>query len=208
MLGADAQGREHRQGLRRRDDRRDRQAHVATDQRDPAPPAVPEAGVGVARAQVPRRPHRLPREHQGRAAQLLARTTCSPTSRTRPRCRSAASTASSTRPSTARSAASPYGMIVSNYDFGPGPQDIALLAEVRGGRGDGARAVPRQRRPAVLRLKRLPEPAEPQGPQVALRGPAVHQVAVRSARPRTRATSACAAALPAPPAVRRRRRSR
>ena len=68
---AEARGREGRQGLRRRAHRRDRRQALAPDRRDPPQPDVPEARVGVARPQVRRRPHRLPREHQGRAPQLL-----------------------------------------------------------------------------------------------------------------------------------------
>ena len=97
-----AREREGRQGLRRRAHRRDRRPDdLAPDQRDPPPPRLPEARVRVARPQVRRRPDGLPREHPGRAAQLLARRSSSPTSRTRPRCPRAASTRSSTRPSTA-----------------------------------------------------------------------------------------------------------
>ena len=45
----------------------------------------------------------------------------------------------------------PYGAIFSNYEFGPGPQDIAAPPEVRGRRDHGARALLRRGRPAVLR---------------------------------------------------------
>ena len=38
----------------------------------------------------------------------------------------------------------PYGAIFSNYEFGPGPQDIQLLQNCAAGRRDGARAVLRR----------------------------------------------------------------
>ena len=64
-------GREGPGRPRRRDDRRDRPEARRADRRDPPPRRLPEARVRLARAEVPRRPDRFPREHQGRAAQRL-----------------------------------------------------------------------------------------------------------------------------------------
>ena len=97
----------------------------------------------------------------------------------------------------------PYGAIIANYEFGPGPQDIAAAAEVRARVATMAHApFLAAAGPQFFGLEGLPEPAQPQGPQVALRGPAVHQVqllprdrgrALRRPRP---------AAVPPPAAVR------
>ena len=59
----------------------------------------------------------------------------------------------------------PYGAIFSNYEFGPGPQDVAAPPELRRRRGDVARArSSAPAGPAVLRRQGLPEAAEPAGP--------------------------------------------
>jgi hypothetical protein len=67
--------------------------------------------------------------------------------------------------------------IVGNYEFGPGPQDIALLQKSPS--VARWRTRPSSRRPArsssASRL--LGEPAQPEGPQEPLRGAAVRQVA-------------------------------
>ena len=84
----------------------------------------------VARPQVRRRPHRLPREHQGRAPQLLEGR---PPRRLRGRARGAEERSLQDRlhGGVRQFGGKPVGAIIANYEFGPGPQDIALLAEVR-----------------------------------------------------------------------------
>jgi hypothetical protein len=68
--------------------------------------------------------------------------------------------------------------MVSNYDFGPGAAGHVAPAECRERSLDGARAVHRGRGPQFFGLDGdFQGLAEPEGPRVGLRGPAVHEVA-------------------------------
>ena len=173
-------------------------------QRDPPPPGVPEARVRVARAQVPRRPHGLPREHQGRAAQRLQGGSAR---RLRGRARgrrSPASTGSSTRTSTASFGGKPYGA-----DRAPTTTSARARRTSRCCSKCAAVAAMAHAPfianagPEFFGEKNFLDLPEPQGPQVPLRGPAVRAVALVP-RERGRALRRPVhAALPAAPALRR-----
>ena len=104
----------------------------------------------------------------------------------------------------------PYGAHRRELRLRPRPAGHRAAAEVRGGRGHGARAVHRRRRRrSSSGSKDFLNAAQPEGPEVALRGAAVHQVAVASARREdARYVGLTHAALPAAAALRRRRPSR
>jgi type VI secretion system protein ImpC len=84
----------------------------------------------------------------------------------------------------------PVGAIVSNYEFGPGPQDIALLQKCASVATMAHAPFIAAAGPQFFGLKRLPEPAEPEGPQVASSRARSTRSGTRSARRKTRATSA------------------
>ena len=96
----------------------------------------------------------------------------------------------------------PVGAIVSNYEFGPGPQDIALLQKCAAVAAMAHAPFFAAAGPHVLRRQGLPEPAEPEGPEGALRGAAVHEVEQLPRDGRLALRRPAPAALPAAPAVR------
>ncbi len=102
----------------------------------------------------------------------------------------------------------PIGAMFGNYEFGPGAQDIQLLSNLAAVACMAHAPFFAAAGSPVLQREGLPQPAEPQGPQVDLRGPAVHQVELV---PRVRGRALRrpdGAALPAAPALRRDHGSR
>ena len=72
----------------------------------------------------------------------------------------------------------PYGAIFSNYEFGPGPQDVQLLQNCAAVAAMAHAPFFGAAGPHVLRRQGLPQAAQPARPQGHLRGAAVHEVAV------------------------------
>ena len=177
-----------RQGAGRQRHRRARPPDQRSGQRHPPPAGLPEAGGGLARPQVPGRPHRVPAQHQagdpqrlegGSRGRLRGRAGADPVGAVQARLRAGVRPAG--RPADRR-----HHRQLRVREPAPGPRPAAQPVEDR---RRLPRAVHRRRRRAVLRQEDRGDPA-PARHGADLRHRPSTPPGARSANRRTRATSA------------------